>query len=56
MKAKKMKDFFNSDNVSEDIKNFYKTLSKYFPTKWLQPFFSVPFPEYSDEILFILTK
>ena len=56
MKAKKMKEFFNSNNVSDDIKNFYKKLSAYLPTTWLTPLISIPYPEISDEILFIVKK
>lgn len=56
MKAKKMKEFFNSDNVSEEIKSLYNTLNNYLPTKWLTPFLSIPYPKESDEILFVVTK
>ena len=56
MKAKKMKEFFNSDKVSNEIKKLYQNLSSYLPTKWLTPYLSIPYPKESDEILFIVTK
>lgn len=56
MKVKKMREFFSSDKVSEEIKQFYTKLSSYVPSAWLSAFMSIPYPEYSDEILFIVKK
>ena len=56
MKAKKMKEFFFSDCVSDDVRDFYQKLASYLPTAWLTPIVSIPFPEESDEILFVVKK
>ena len=56
MKTKKMREFFSSNLVSIDIKQFYSKLSSYVPSAWLSAFMSIPYPEYSDEILFIVKK
>lgn len=56
MKVKKMKEFFSSDAVPTEIKHFYNKLSAYVPSAWLSAFMSIPYPEYSDEILFVVKK
>ena len=56
MKVRKMKEFFMSDQVSEEMKVFYNKLSSYVPSAWLSAIVSIPYPEVSDEILFVVKK
>lgn len=56
MKVKKMKEFFASDKVSIEMKNFYNKLASYMPSAWLSSIVSIPYPEVSDEILFVVRK
>lgn len=56
MKVKKMKEFFSSDKVSKDMKDFYNKMSLYMPSAWLSSIVSIPYPKESDEILFIVKK
>lgn len=56
MKVKKMKEFFASDKVSTEMKNFYNKLASYMPSAWLSSIVSIPYPEVSDEILFVVRK
>lgn len=56
MKVKKMKEFFNSDKVSKDMKDFYNRISLYMPSAWLSSIVSIPYPKESDEILFVVRK
>ena len=56
MKVKKMKEFFSSDKVSKDMKDFYNRMSLYMPSTWLSSIVSIPYPKESDEILFIVKK
>ena len=56
MKVKKMKEFFNSDKVSKDMKDFYNRMSLYMPSAWLSSIVSIPYPKESDEILFLVRK
>ena len=56
MKVKKMKEFFASDQVSKEMKEFYTKMSSYVPSAWLSSIVSIPYPEISDEILFVVKK
>lgn len=56
MKVKKMKEFFASDKVSKEMKEFYTKMSSYVPSAWLSSIVSIPYPEISDEILFVVKK
>ena len=56
MKVKKMREFFSSDKIPVEIKKFYNKLDSYIPSAWLSAFMSIPYPEYSDEILFVVKK
>lgn len=56
MKVKKMKEFFTSDSVPDDVKEFYNKLASYMPSAWLSSIVSIPYPEVSDEILFVVKK
>jgi 2-polyprenyl-3-methyl-5-hydroxy-6-metoxy-1,4-benzoquinol methylase len=56
MKVKKMREFFSSDQVSPEMKNFYKKMESYVPSAWLSAIVSIPYPEQSDEILFVVKK
>lgn len=56
MKVKKMKEFFSSDKVSKDMKDFYNKMSLYMPSAWLSSIVSIPYPKESDEILFVVRK
>ena len=56
MKVKKMREFFASDLVSNEVKQFYNKLDSYMPSAWLSAIMSIPYPEYSDEILFMVKK
>lgn len=56
MKVKKMKEFFSSDKVSKDMKDFYNKMSLYMPSAWLSSIVSIPYPKESDEILFVVKK
>lgn len=56
MKVKKMKEFFSSDKVSPDMKDFYNKMSLYVPSAWLSSIVSIPYPKESDEILFVVKK
>ena len=56
MKVKKMKEFFSSDKVSKDMKDFYNRMSLYMPSAWLSSIVSIPYPKESDEILFVVKK
>lgn len=54
MGAKDMDDFFA--NQLPEIQRFYKAVSSYIPKVWLTAIMSVPYPEISKEILFIVKK
>lgn len=56
MKVKKMKEFFASDKVSDDMKDFYNKMASYVPSAWLSSIVSIPYPKESDEILFVVKK
>lgn len=56
MKVKKMKEFFSSDLVSDEMKQFYNKMASYVPSAWLSSIVSIPYPEVSDEILFVVKK
>ncbi|MBO7043598.1 class I SAM-dependent methyltransferase [bacterium] len=56
MKIKKMNNFFESNEISDEIKEFYRKLKNYIPTTWLSAIMSIPYPQISDEILFIVKK
>ena len=56
MKVKKMKEFFSSDKVSDEMRNFYNKMESYVPSAWLSSIVSIPYPEESDEILFVVKK
>ena len=56
MKVKKMKEFFQSDKVSSEMKNFYNKMASYVPSAWLSSIVSIPYPKESDEILFFVKK
>lgn len=56
MKVKKMKEFFSSDLVSPEMKEFYNKMASYVPSAWLSSIVSIPYPEVSDEILFVVKK
>lgn len=56
MKVKKMKEFFTSDQVSDEMKQFYNKMASYVPSAWLSSIVSIPYPEQSDEILFVVKK
>lgn len=56
MKVKKMKEFFASNLVSPEMKEFYNKMASYVPTAWLSSIVSIPYPEQSDEILFVVKK
>lgn len=56
MKVKKMKEFFTSNKVSKEMKEFYCKMSSYVPSAWLSAIVSIPYPEQSDEILFVVRK
>lgn len=56
MKVKKMKEFFASEEVSPEMKKIYNKLASYMPSPWLSSFISIPYPEQSDEILFVVRK
>ena len=56
MKVKKMKEFFASDQVSTEMKQFYNKMASYVPSAWLSSIVSIPYPEQSDEILFVVKK
>ena len=56
MKVKKMKEFFSSDKVSKDMKDFYNKMSLYMPSAWLSSIVSIPYPKESAEILFVVKK
>ena len=54
MGAKDMDNFFATQ--SPDIQKFYQAISLYIPKVWLTAIMSVPYPEASKEILFIVKK
>ena len=56
MKVKKMKEFFASDEVSPEMKEFYHKMESYVPSAWLSSIVSIPYPKQSDEILFVVKK
>lgn len=56
MKVKKMKEFFASDLVSKEMKEFYNKMASYVPSAWLSSIVSIPYPEISDEILFVVKQ
>ena len=56
MKVRKMKEFFSSDLVSKEMKEFYNKMASYVPSAWLSSIVSIPYPEQSDEILFVVKK
>lgn len=56
MKIKKMREFFSSNLVSEEMKQLYNKLNSYMPSSWLSAIMSIPYPKYSDEILFVVKK
>lgn len=56
MGAREMDAFYESEQVSHDITNFYRNLKKYLPTQWLTVISAIPFPKQSKEILFVVKK
>lgn len=56
MKVRKMKEFFASSKVSQDLKDLFNKCVEYMPSAWLSAFFAIPYPEISDEILFVVKK
>ena len=54
MGAKEMDEFFSQQ--SQEIQNFYNAISLYVPKTFLTAFVSVPYPQASKEILFIVRK
>lgn len=56
MKVKKLKEFFASSEVSQDLKDLFNKCAEYMPSAWLSAFFAIPYPKISDEILFVVKK
>lgn len=56
MKVKKLKEFFASSEVSQDLKDLFNKCAEYMPTAWLSAFFAIPYPKLADEILFVVRK
>lgn len=56
MKVRKLKEFFASSNVSQDLKDLFNKCVEYMPSAWLSAFFAIPYPKISDEILFVVKK
>jgi 2-polyprenyl-3-methyl-5-hydroxy-6-metoxy-1,4-benzoquinol methylase len=56
MGADQMKEHYMGPNVPGDVRKFYMTLKDYIPTNWLTSIMSVPYPEQSKEILFVVRK
>lgn len=54
MGAREMDEFY--DSQPEQIKDFYQRMKKYVPKTWLTAIMSIPYPEVSKEILFIVEK
>ena len=54
MGAKEMDDFFACQ--SQEMQNFYAIMRSYVPKTWLTAIMSVPYPQASKEILFIVRK
>lgn len=54
MGAKDMDEFYKTQ--SEEIQQFYKIMKDYVPTTWLTAIMSIPYPQASKEILFIVEK
>lgn len=54
MKSKQMKNFI--EQQTGEIKEFYDKLKEYIPSVFLSAIMSVPFPEQSDELLFVVRK
>lgn len=54
MGAKDMDEFFETQ--STDIRKFYDAMRAYVPKTWLTAMMSIPFPQASKEILFIMRK
>lgn len=56
MKVKKLKEFFASSEVSQDLKDLFNKCAEYMPSAWLSAFFAIPYPKIADEILFVVKK
>ena len=54
MGAREMDDFFASQ--PQEVQRFYEQMSSYVPKTWLTAIMSIPYPEASKEILFIVRK
>lgn len=54
MGAREMDEFFETAEPS--IKQFYETMKAYVPKTWLTAIMSIPYPQASKEILFIVRK
>lgn len=54
MGAKEMGDFYAKQ--TKEIKEFYNNMASYVPKTWLTAIMSIPYPEASKEILFIMKK
>ena len=54
MGAKEMDDFFASQ--PQEIQRFYELMRSYVPKTWLTAIMSIPYPEASKEILFVVKK
>ena len=55
MGAREMDQFYEN-HESEDIRELYKTIRNYLPTNFITSLMSIPYPEESKEVLFILKK
>lgn len=56
MGAKDMNEFFSSNEVSDEIREFYQIMKAYVPNHFLTAIMSIPYPKNSKEILFIVEK
>ena len=54
MGAREMDDFLSSQ--PQEVQRFYEQMSSYVPKTWLTAIMSIPYPEASKEILFIVRK
>lgn len=54
MGAREMDEFFETQG--KEIRAFYETMKEYVPKTWLTAIMSIPYPQASKEILFIVEK
>ena len=54
MGAKEMDDFFAGQ--SQEMQKFYAIMRSYVPKTWLMAIMSIPYPQASKEILFVVRK